>query len=139
MTRRHLPTAVKISAIYTCCLEKSKGVLLITSGIEFANYAQARRIIGEQVEDMAQGRISDLELDNTKKALLHQLRASNDNYHLMVDIALDGLVNGRPRSSDELAEQIRSVSKADIVQVAERIKLDTVYFLTNSEGAGLNE
>ncbi len=123
----------------TCRLEKSKGVLLVTSGIEFANYAKARRIIEEQVADMATGNISDVELDNTKKGLLHQLRASNDNYHLMVDMALDGLVNGRPRSSEELAEQIRAVSKADVVQAAERIRLDTVYFLTNSEGAGLNE
>lgn len=119
-------------------LEKTKGIMLVASGIEFQNYKKARRIIMEQVEQMAAGQISDLELENTKKALLHQLRASNDNYHLMIDMALDGLVNSKVRNSAELMEQISAVNKADIVQVAAGIKLDTVYFLTNLEGAGLD-
>lgn len=119
-------------------MEKTKGVLLLASGIEFKNFHKARRIIGEQVEQLAAGQISDVELENTKKALLHHLRASNDNYHLMIDMVLDGLINGRLRSSSEMMDQIQAVSKADVVQVAEGIKLDTVYFLTNPEGAGLD-
>ncbi len=120
-------------------LEKTKGILLIAAGIEFKNYTRAKKIIQEQVNDIAAGEISDLELDNTKKALIHQLRASSDNFHLTIDLALDGLVNGRRRRIDELVEQIQSVSQHDVIRVAGDIKLDTVYFLTNAEGEGANE
>lgn len=120
-------------------LEKSKGIMLIASGIESENYAKARTIIEEQVKDMASGEISNLELANTKSALINQLRSSNDNYHLMVDMAVDGLVNNVQRPEGELAAKIAAVTLEDVVNVAAGIKLDTVYFLTNLEGAGVNE
>jgi predicted Zn-dependent peptidase len=123
----------------TSKLEKTKGILLIASGIEFSNCTQARKIIEEQVCQMAEGQITTLELDNTKKALIHQLRSSTDNFHLTIDLALDGLVNGRHREIDELIQQIQAVSIEDLVKVAEGIKLDTVYYLTNMEGEGANE
>ncbi len=119
-------------------LEKTKGILLIAAGIESKNYASARRIIADQVQAMADGNISDLEMDNTKKALLNQLRASRDNYNLTIDMALDGLVNGLPREEEELARQIEAVQRQDLINVASGLKLDTVYFLTNPEGAGAN-
>ncbi|HWJ02146.1 MAG TPA: pitrilysin family protein [Verrucomicrobiae bacterium] len=122
----------------TSRLEKSKGILLIASGIEFANYHRAREIIEAQVADLVKGNITDLELENTKRALHHTLRAGTDNFHLMIDLALDGLINGRLRKQSDFAREIDRVTKADLLRVAEKIRLDTVYYLTNLEGAGTN-
>ena len=119
-------------------LEKSKGVLLISSGIEFENYHRARKIIEAQVAEIAEGKVSESELENTKLALQHGLLASTDNYNLTMDMALDGLINGRPRDYRELIEQIAAVNVTDLTRVAGNINLDTVYFLTNTEGAGEN-
>lgn len=112
-------------------LEKTKGIMLISSGIEIENYEKALDIINKQVANMVKGEISDYEFENTKKGLLSQAILQEDNPYQQVSSVLEGVINDRIFKREEVISKLESVTKADVVRVAQNIKLDTIYFLRN--------
>lgn len=119
-------------------LERHKGLMMITAGINHADYDQARQIINHQLEDMAEGRITAAELDNTKRGLVNQLLSRQDSPTQLVAFHLDGVVGNRNYSFDELIAGIEAVGREEIRAVAARVKADTTYLLKPREGEGEN-
>ncbi|MDF2723704.1 MAG: zinc protease [Paenibacillus sp.] len=115
-------------------LDGHKGILTIQSGIEFANYEKAVNIIQQQVEQMALGQISDLELNQTKAMIANQLRESQDSAYETTSIDFNNQLSGKTRTADELIQLVEQIGVEDIRKVAERVKLDTVYFLRDRKG-----
>ncbi len=115
-------------------LEQHKGLMIISAGINYTDWQEARKIIDRQVEDMATGKISDTELDNTRQGLINQLCSRQDSPSQMISFHLEGSVGGRIYTVKELAAGIEAVGREEIMAVAERIKLDTVYLLRPREG-----
>jgi predicted Zn-dependent peptidase len=128
----------KASLAYYCSsrLESHKGLLMIQSGIEIANYDRAVDIIREQLEAMVQGEISDREMEQTKATLTNQLREQQDRSHEMMHFHYHSVLTGKERSLDSLLAEIERVQKDNIVRVAEKVKLDTIYFLRDRGGDG---
>lgn len=120
-------------------LESHKGIMTIQSGIEIANYRKALDIIQKQLEAMREGNISDLELTQTRATLSNQLRERQDRPHELIDFTYHSLLSGRDWSLDRLLKRIGEVDKEDVRRVAEKVQLDTIYFLRdkggNSDGA----
>jgi predicted Zn-dependent peptidase len=112
-------------------LEKSKGLMLISSGIEVENYNKALEIIHEQVHNMAAGEITDFEFDNTRKGLLSQATLVEDNPYQLVGSTLEGVINQSLMSRREAMERLAAVSKEDVARIARGVELDTIYFLRN--------
>ena len=115
-------------------LEHHKGLMIVAAGIEGADFEKARGIIEEQVEAMAAGRISDAEMENTRRGLINQLRTQADNPYQMINFHLDGAVGGKNYTAAEVIEGIAAVGPAEVKAVAGRIKLDTVYLMKGKEG-----
>ncbi len=115
-------------------LERHKGLMLIAAGIEGGRYEQARQIIEQQVEDMARGRISEVELENTRRGLVDQLRAGEDNPYQFINRQLDGGIGGKQYTTAEMIRAIEEVGPGEITAVAEKVRLDTVYLLRSEEG-----
>lgn len=116
-------------------LEKHKGLMLISSGIEVNNYDQALEIILQQVADMAKGDFSQEDFDNTRNGLRNQFLVEEDSPGLVINRVVDGMLAGRDEETPELLRRLDAVTPADVARVAERINLDTVYFLTKKGGA----
>jgi len=110
-----------------------KGILTIQSGIEIANFERASAIIREQLDAIARGDISELELSQTRAMITGQLRELRDSAPEMIAFHFNGVLSGRSRDADELIRQIEAVTRDDIVRVAERVKLDTIYFLRDGK------
>lgn len=110
-------------------LEKFKGLMLIGAGIDFANYDQTVDIIKEQLDDIKNGVISDKELDAAKKNIVTSLKAMQDQPGQIIDYYLGNVICNTNQTIDDHIEAIEIVEKDDISKVAERIKLDTIYFL----------
>lgn len=110
-----------------------KGILTIQSGIEIANFERASAIIREQLDAMARGDISELELSQTRAMITGQLRELRDSAPEMIAFHFNGVLSGRSRDADELIRQIEAVTRDDIVRVAERVKLDMIYFLRDGK------
>ena len=115
-------------------LEKHKGIQLIGSGIEVSDYEQALEIILQQVEEIKKGQISKEEMKNTKRALLNGLKIVGDSLYSLVGFYMDGLIGKRTEEIEHLMQRIAEVKEEDIVAVAHRVYLDTIYFLRSTNG-----
>jgi predicted Zn-dependent peptidase len=116
-------------------LEKHKGLMIISSGIEVKNYDQAIEIINKQIADMAKGDFTAEDFDNTVSGLRNQFLVEEDNPSLVINRAVDGMLTGRTETTDELLKKLSAVTHENVARVAEQVKLDTVYFLTKKGGA----
>ncbi|MGA8942924.1 MAG: pitrilysin family protein [Thermoactinomyces sp.] len=126
----------KASLAYYCSsrLESHKGLLAIQSGIEISNYEQAVNIIRQQLEDMRQGKIEEQELEQTKATLSNQLRSQMDRSYEMIFYHYQAVLSGKQRPLEQLLEQISRVNKEDVQKIAEKVQLDTIYFLRDRGG-----
>lgn len=111
-------------------IESHKGFMMIYSGVEFANYDKTVKIIKEQLEAMKAGSISEDELNQTKAMLINQLREANDQPYNWAERYMHGEISGRMRTADELILDIQRTRTEDVQQVANKIDIDTIYFLT---------
>jgi predicted Zn-dependent peptidase len=115
-------------------LESHKGILMLMSGIEIQNYDKAVEIMKQQLDLMKKGTISDKELSQTKAMLINQLNETLDNARTMVDFSYNSRLSGRTATLEEMIKKINAVTTTDIVKIAEKIEIDTIYFLRDKEG-----
>ena len=111
-----------------------KGLILVSSGIEFKNYVVARDEICKQLEDMKAGRITKEEFENGKKYLLDFVRSMKDSQAALVAEHLRGHVLNINFTLDEQLKIIEAITVEKVIAVAKKVALDTVYFLKGLEG-----
>jgi predicted Zn-dependent peptidase len=109
--------------------ESHKGLLMVMSGIEFENYNKAVTIINEQMDAMKNGDFSEQEIEQTKAVIKNQLLETADTARGLAEILYHFVVAGVKRPLDEWLQAIDKVTKEEITAVAQKIKLDTIYFL----------
>lgn len=117
-------------------METVKGVQILFAGIDVNKYDQAREIMLKQLDDVRAGRVSEGELEATRKALVNGLRSGMDDAGQIIHNRLFGAVAGRYRDVDEITQAIERVTLEEIVDVARGVELDTVYFLRDHGGKG---
>ncbi|SOC38636.1 EF-P 5-aminopentanol modification-associated protein YfmF [Ureibacillus acetophenoni] len=111
------------------------GLVYVVSGIEPSNEKKAIDVINEQLEEMKNGNISDLELNQTKAMLGSQLREALDSARGQIDIYDQYKDLGEEFSIDKWRERWKKVTKEDLQEMASQLKLEAVYFLSGKEGA----
>ena len=116
-------------------LERYKGLMTISSGIEIENKNAALSEIYAQMDAIKNGDISDYEFDSTIKSITNSLKSFGDDVGYSADYYLGQLVTGKIVTIDELIKNIEAITKEDVLQVAKKIEPQMVYFLTTeSEG-----
>lgn len=103
-------------------------LILIRAGIDKENYSKTLELIEKNLQDMRKGIFSDDEINVAKEyfctALDEVLDSQTrilDNYYMMELIGTDDL--------EEKRKKIMSVTKEDIMKVAKKVKMDTVFLL----------
>ena len=114
-------------------LERTKGLLFISSGIAPEKYDEARDIILVQVKALQDGDISDEEIAATVRTLLNHNEMLEDNLSALAEVDFTWRLHGRSLDLDTLRNKIRHVSRDDLVAVARRLALDTSYLLTGKK------
>ncbi len=117
-------------------LERFKGILLISAGIEMANKQQAMDEIQLQVAAMRNGEITEAEYSATILSLVNAIRSLGDNINYLEDYYLGQVIGVDQVSLSQFADKVESVTLADVVEIAARVELDTVYFLTGKGQQG---
>ncbi|GBF11311.1 MAG: EF-P 5-aminopentanol modification-associated protein YfmF [Tepidibacillus sp.] len=110
-------------------LDSHKGIMTIQSGIEIENYDKAVQIIKEQLKLMKDGQISNQEFEQTKAVLSNQLREMLDRPRQLIDFEYHSVLSQKNRSLDQILKGIERTTIDEITQVAQKIKIDTIYFL----------
>ncbi|OLN22737.1 peptidase M16 [Domibacillus antri] len=114
-------------------LDSHKGFLMMLAGIDQKNYDKTVKIMNEQLDDMKEGRITDLEMDQTKALLKNQLKESSDTARGMVELLYHNIAAGVDRPIETLIEEIDAVTKEETAAAAKTVVVDTVYFLSGKE------
>lgn len=117
-------------------LEKFKGLMVISSGIEFKNRDKAVEIILKQLEEIRNGNISEQETEATVKTMETGLKSLGDSQMNIVDFYLSQTIAGTNDNFNDLIGKIKNVTREEIKAVAAGIELDTVYFLTAPDQNG---
>ena len=112
---------------------KNKGLLMVNAGIEFENYQKAYDEILVQLDEMKKGNITDLEFESSKGFTINSLNSYDDDQAAMISFYLGNRVGKIDWDIDYYKEQITKVTREDVVNVMQKVHLDTVYFL---EGLG---
>lgn len=114
--------------------ESHKGLLFVFSGIDPKDYSKAKGIILEQMEAMINGDFTDAQIEESKKLVINQWKETLDNPNGLVEILYHQVLAKAERSPDQFVEEINEVSKQKLLDVGQKIQLDTVYFLTAQGG-----
>ncbi|GAB7054045.1 pitrilysin family protein [Paenibacillus sp. YK5] len=115
-------------------LDGHKGIMTIQSGIEIANYEKAVTIIREQLKAMEEGKISDLELQQTKAMISGHLRELQDSAFEWIAFDFNNRLSGAERTVPKLIEQVEQTTPEQIRNIAQKVQLDTIYFLRDRKG-----
>lgn len=114
-------------------LESHKGLMMVMSGIDLKNYDQAVGIIRDQLEAMKKGDFTDQELVQTKAVIRNQILETIDTSRGLTEILYHNVVAGNEIKLDQWITDMEKTTKEEIIAVANKIKLDTIYFLTGTE------
>lgn len=110
---------------------RRKNAILIQTGIEIENYDKTLDIIEKQLEDMKNGNISDDEFNSAKELIVSSIELIEESKEDMITFYFDQNLFEENLSVTEYKEMIKKVSKEDVIEVAKKVKEDTIYFLTN--------
>ena len=110
---------------------RRKNVILIQTGIEIENYDKAVKIIEEQLQDMKNGKISDEEFDSAKQLITSSIELIEESKEDMITFYFDQNLFDEHLNVTEYKEMIKKVTKEDVIKIAQKVKEDTIYFLTN--------
>jgi predicted Zn-dependent peptidase len=115
-------------------LESHKGLMMVMSGIDFKNFEQAVTIIKEQLQAMKNGDFSDAEIEQTKAVIRNQLLETVDTSRGLIEVLYHNAISDQTIDLAQWLNSIETISKDEIVKVAQKVETDTIYFLTGMEG-----
>ena len=115
-------------------LDRYKGVMLVSSGVEFADKQRAEDEILAQLEACRRGEFEPWEVDGARSYTASSLMTIPDSQSRQEDWWMSQTAAGLAQSPQELAQAVKDVALEDAVAVAKGLSLDTVYFLKGAEG-----
>jgi predicted Zn-dependent peptidase len=135
LSKLFLNVREKLSLCYyaSSMLEKMKGLVLVSSGIEFDKYQQAKDEILAQLEAIRRGEIEDWELEGARRALISGHLSTLDDQGQLEEFWLGQAAAGLDTGLEALVERFASVTREHVAAAAQRLELDTVYFLNGQE------
>ena len=121
----------KASLAYTCGSNyiKRKQNIMIRAGIEIQNYEKAMKIINEQLEDMKQGKFNDEDIQSAKNIIYATIDNIEEEQDTEISYYYGQELVGKHTTVEEYKQKIQNVTKEQIVEVANQIKPNTIYFL----------
>ena len=113
---------------------RQKGIITVSSGIEFQNFQRAYDEILRQLAAVQNGELEPWELEGARSTLCSAYASVGDSQSKLENFWLGQTATGRSDTPEELAAGIRAVSTEEICAAMRSVSLDTVYFL-KGEGA----
>ena len=110
---------------------RQKSNIYIRCGIEIGNYEKAVKIIKEQLEDMKNGKFTEEDIKNAKKYMTSGIESIQDEQDSEITYYLGQELSQKLTTFKEYAQKIEEVTAEDVKEVANKIKINTIYFLRN--------
>lgn len=121
----------KMSLCYyaSASFEKFKGVLSVSSGVEFSKLETAKTEILRQLEACKAGDITDDELESARGYLVSDLKIAMDSPGRLDDYYMGQILLEQDGTMQDLASAIARVTKQEAAEAIQALRLDTIYAL----------
>ena len=121
----------KASLAYTATSNfvRHKGNIIINCGIEIKNYEKALEIIRKQLEDIKNGKFTDEDLSNSKKGIISAIKGIEEEQDTEITYYFGQELSGNEIETEEYINEIEKVTREDILNVANSVNINTIYFL----------
>ena len=121
----------KASLAYTASSSyyRFKNNIFINCGIEIKNYEKALEIIKQQIEDMKKGDFTDEEVENAKKGIIASIKTIDDEQDTEITYFFSQELSKSKCNIEQYMQRISEVTKDKVVDVANKVSINTVYFL----------
>lgn len=129
--REKLSLCYYASSVY----HRQKGIITVSSGIEFKNYQRAYDEICTQLRSVQEGCLEDWELEGARSTLLNAYASMGDSQGKLENFFLGQAATGNRETPEDLALAVREVTPERIFNAMKTVSLDTVYFLRGKEAA----
>ena len=123
----------KASLAYTASSNyvRFKSNIFINAGIEIENYEKALKIIKEQLESMKNGDFTEEEIENEKKSIISGIDLIDDEQDAGIVYFYGQEITNSNVELEDYKQRVKNVTKEQILNIAKKVKINTIYFLRN--------
>lgn len=111
---------------------KKKNSIFIRSGIEISNYEKALNLIKDQLELIRNNEFTDDEIESAKQLLYASLKGIKESQDTEITYCFANELSRKDISIEENIENIKAVTREEILDIASKVKINTIYFLTGN-------
>ena len=108
---------------------RHKNNIFINCGIEIANYEKALELIRKQLEDMKNGDFTNEDIENAKKGIIATIKTIDDEQDTQITYYFGQELTNTRVSVEEYIRKIQQVQKRDVIDIANKVSINTIYFL----------
>ena len=111
---------------------RQKNNILIRCGIEIQNYQKAVEIIKQQLKDMEEEKFNEDDINNAKNIIISTVDGIEDSQDSEISYYFSQELTSNFVSIKDYIKNINKVTKENVVTIAKKIKINTIYFLKNN-------
>lgn len=123
----------KESLAYTAKSEYivQKNNIFIRCGIEIKNYSKTVELIKRLLEDMKNGNFTEEDIQKAKEYVYAGIEAIEEEQDAQIVYLFGQELSKLPMTLEENRKYIEEIKKEDIIKIANKIQINTIYFLEN--------
>ena len=108
---------------------KHKNNIFINCGIEISNYEKTLGLIKKQIEDIKNADFTNEEVENAKQGIIATIKTIDDEQDTTINYLFGQELATTKVSLDEYMKNIKKINKEDVVNIAKKVNINTIYFL----------
>lgn len=112
---------------------RHKNNVFIRCGIEIEDYKKALDLIKVQIEDMKKGDFTEEDIKNAKASIIAMIKSIPEEQDSEMMYYFGQEISEHKMEYAEYEENVQKVQKQDVIDIANSIKINTIYFLTSVE------
>ncbi len=110
---------------------KQKLNIFIRCGIQIENYQKTVDLVRVQLDNIKNGNFTEEDIENAKKYLISGIKSIEEEQDTEMIFYIGQEISKVNMTLEEYIEKINKVSKEDIVNFADSVCINTIYFLRN--------
>lgn len=112
---------------------KQKKNIFIRCGIQIENFEKAVELVKVQLENIKNGQFSEEEINNAKTYMISGIRNVEEEQDTEMIYYIGQEISKTNLSLDEYINNIQKVTKEQVIEIANSIDINTIYFLTKGD------
>lgn len=110
---------------------RQKNSIFIRCGIEIDNYEKALNTIKEQLQEMKDGKFDETDIENAKNLIIESVKSIPSEQDTEITYYYGQELADNFMTLEQYIEKIKTQSKEQIVNLANKVQINTIYFLRN--------